>query len=193
MRRSRVEVTSGFLLVLAWLYYRDTQNLLPLGLAACAVHELGHWIVLRLLGGRVARLRLTAVGAEMVLERPLGYWQEGLVALAGPGASLLLAVLFSLREEGLVFSGLNLAVGCFNLLPLGPLDGGRALSCTLGLLAGPENVERVSGALRGGLGALLLAAGLGLAWSCGNLTLLLVAIWLQIAEKRQKLSLPFGL
>ena len=85
MRLGRVEATGGFFLLLAWLNYLDTQGLVPMAMAACALHELGHFLTLRRLGGRVRLIRLTAAGAEMVLSRPLGYWQEGLTALAGPG------------------------------------------------------------------------------------------------------------
>ena len=71
MRLGRVEVTGGFLLLTAWLNYLDRQGVVPLALLACALHELGHWAVLRALGARVRRVRLTSVGAEMEVARGL--------------------------------------------------------------------------------------------------------------------------
>ena len=178
MRLGRVEVTGGFLLLLAWLNYLDRSLLVPAALIACACHEFGHLITIRLLGGAVRGIRLTAIGAELVLARPLGYWQEGLSALAGPGANLLLALACCNISGGLTFAGLNLALAVFNLLPVGQLDGGRALHCTLALLAGPEAADRAGEWMDCLCTSGALAAGLLLAVFGGNITLLLVAFWL---------------
>lgn len=181
-RFGRVEVTGGFLLLLAWLNYLDRDFLIPMALLACAAHELGHLFAVQVMGGSVKLIRLTAVGAELVLERPLGYWQEGIAALAGPGTNLLLALTCCGVERYPAFAGLNLVLALFNLLPAGRLDGGRALYCTLALLAGPD--------LAAGAGAWLdllcvagtLGGGLLLAGRRGNVTLLLVALWLLAAR-----------
>ena len=183
----RVELTSGFLLLLAWLNYLDHSLLVPLAMAACAAHELGHIAAIRLLGGGIKGMRLTAVGAELMLERPLGYWQEGLSALAGPGTNLVLALSCCNLERGLTFAGLNLALALFNLLPVGRLDGGRALHCTLALMVGPGAADQVMACLEHLCVAGMLAAGLMLARIRGNVTLLLVAFWLLAALLRQNI------
>ena len=64
LRWRRVEISGGALLMLAALYYLDGQGVLPLALLACALHEAGHWLAIRALGGRITALRLTCVGAE---------------------------------------------------------------------------------------------------------------------------------
>jgi len=184
----RVEVTGGFLLLLAWLNYLDRSFLIPMAVLACAAHELGHFFIIRAMGGTIRQIRFTVVGAEMVLSRPLGYWQEGLAALAGPGVNLALALLCCGFERGLTFAGLNLALAFFNLLPVGRLDGGRALYCTLALLAGPDLAAWVCGGLDGLCTAGSLVAGLWLALFCGNITLLLVALWLLAAFLRVNLK-----
>lgn len=171
-------MTGGFLLLLAWLNYLDRSLLIPMAVLACAAHELGHFFVIRALGKNVKHIYLTAVGAEMVLSGPLGYWQEGVSALAGPGVNLLLAWICCGFEEGLAFAGLNLMLALFNLLPVGRLDGGRALRCTLALLGGPNLAERVGGCLDCLCAAGSLAAGVWLALFGGNISLLLVALWL---------------
>ena len=59
MRWKRVEITAGALLLWALLYYLDSDGMVMLVLSACTLHELGHYIAIRLLGGQVARLRIT--------------------------------------------------------------------------------------------------------------------------------------
>lgn len=183
MRLGRVEATSGFFLFIAWLNYLDHSFIVPMALAACAAHELGHIIVVVLLGGHIKLIHLTAIGAELVLEKPLSYEQEGLCALAGPGVNLLLALICTGFQRGLVWAGLNLALAVFNLLPVGRLDGGRALHCMIALLAGPDAAVWTGIWLDRLCTASVLAAGLLLAGR-GNITLLLVAVWLAAALAR---------
>ena len=185
IRMGRVEATGGFFLLLAWLNYLDRTLVVPMALAACAAHELGHIIVIRLAGGGVKGMRLTAVGAELILDRPLSYWQEGLAALAGPGANLLLALIFCGFKGAAVFAGLNLALAAFNLLPVGRLDGGRALYCALALLAGPAAADRAGRWLDCLCTAGALGVGALLAVCRGNITLLLIAFWLLALIFRQ--------
>ncbi len=182
MRVGRTEATAGFFLLWAWLNYLDTQGVVPFAMAACLCHELGHCFALGALGGRIKAVRLTAVGAELVLDRPLGYWQEGAAALAGPGVNLILALLSGQREEGLLFSGVNLMLGCFNLLPISRLDGGRAMYCTLALVLGPQAAGVIQEGFDLFFTAVSLAAGWDLVWKRGNITLLLVALWLTAAK-----------
>ena len=143
MGRGRITVTPGFLFLMAWCNYADQQGLLLPALAGCALHELGHLAAIWGLGGSVRRLRLTAVGAEIQMERPMSYPGELAAALAGPAANLAAAWLCCRAEGGALFAGLNLALGCFNLLPVGRLDGGRALHCLLSMSIGPAAEEAV--------------------------------------------------
>lgn len=187
MRLGRVEVTGGFFLLAAWLNYLDRDFVVPMAAAACAAHELGHLFAILLMGGNIKVFRLTAIGAELVLDRPLGYWQEGLCALAGPGVNLLLALICCGLEKGAAFAGLNLVLALFNLLPAGRLDGGRALHCTLALLAGPEAARRAGLWLDGLCTAGALALGLPLAAAERNITMLLVSVWLLVIFLRQNI------
>lgn len=178
MRFGKLEITSGFLLIVAWMNYLDQQCLVPAAMVACICHEMGHYIMIRWLGGDIKCIRLTAIGAEMVLAAPLSYWQEGLSALAGPVTNLLLAMLFCRWDWALSFAGLNLVLALFNLLPIGRLDGGRALHCVLALLVGPTGAELAGKWLDGACTVILLTIGMLLAGAGGNVTLLLVALWL---------------
>lgn len=182
MRWGRVEITAGALVLWAALFYLDQGGAVPQALAACALHEGGHLLAIRLLGGRVAAFRVSCAGAELRLSarRPLGPGRELAAALAGPAVNLLLALACAGLGEGWhCFAGLNLALGCFNLLPLYPLDGGRALGCLLALAGRPGGGEAASRLLSAALSAGLLA-GSWLLWRAGapNLTLPCLAAWL---------------
>ena len=128
----------------------------------------------------------------MVLDRPLGYWQEGVAALAGPGVNLALALLFCALPGGAVFSGLNLVLACFNMLPVGRLDGGRALGCALALLAGPDRAERIGRGLDLLCAGAALGAGLLVAGAAGNVTLFLAGLWMagMISQENLRLFRP---
>ena len=181
MRWRRGEITAGALLLWALLYYLDSSGMVPQVLAACALHELGHYAAIHLLGGRVSRLNITCVGAEMVLSArfPLGPARELAAALAGPAVNLLCAGLCAgLGERWYCFAGIHLALGLFNLLPVGRLDGGRVLRCALSWLLGPERAWGVCRSLDWMLAGALAALGAVLAGLGSGPTLLLTALWL---------------
>ena len=188
IRLGRVELTGGFLLMAAVLYYLDGDGVLPWAFLACVCHELGHYAVIYLTGGQVSRLRLSVAGAEMCLsaKRPMGHGAQLASALAGPGMNLLIAYLAPRLgqlwgESWYLFSGLNLSLAAFNLLPVRQLDGGRALFHLIAMLSSDQTGERfvkwasvlTVGALLGG-GALLWFSG-------SNFTLLLTSGWLALS------------
>ncbi|WP_202620961.1 site-2 protease family protein [Pseudoflavonifractor sp. 524-17] len=188
-----VEISGGFLLLAAFLYYMDTDGLLLWVGAACVLHELGHYCALRLCGGRVTLLRLTCVGAEMRLAHggPQGRWARMAVALAGPGVNLLLAFgAVQAGEKAYLFAGLNLGLALFNLLPVSGLDGGRALAV---LLAG-RRWEGLDRALSTGLSLGVTFSGLWLMGKTRNPTLLLTGSWLfvhAITGEKRSFSVKF--
>ncbi len=74
-----------------------------------------------------------------------GKWAETLVAAAGPGTNLLLAVIFAIliRAGSVAMTAqmltafativyINLLLALFNLIPIAPLDGSKVLSGLLG-------------------------------------------------------------
>ena len=173
-------VSPGFWLVLGVLFYLDEGvGLLPWGLLACLVHELGHLAAAKCFGGRLEGIHLTAVGAEMSVGygRAISYAEDTVVALAGPVSNVLLSgVAWGVKLP--ILAALSVGVGAFNLLPIVPLDGARVLYNYLCPLLSPLRAERwgmvTSAVLVGGL------VGLGtiLMGEYANLTLLLTSVWL---------------
>ncbi len=186
------ECSGGFCLLVAVLLFWDDDNIVPWALFACLLHECGHVLAIRLLGGRVARVRLSVVGAEITPARArlFSYREELFIAVAGPLFSLLAAVLWAtptahalFGERALLIAGLNLAAGLFNLLPTGPLDGGRILRIVLLHFCSLQTGELIFHWISRGLSLLLMTVGFvymrGLG---GNVTLLLTAGWLLWGE-----------
>ena len=132
------KVSFGFcaaVCLLAWLDWRAC--LFFLGCSAC--HELGHLIMMKLLGVKVLAIHLGAAGA--VIEAAFAdYKREILCALAGPvfGVILGLALLRVMPQMALI----SFFLSAVNLLPLYPLDGGRILKATL-LWCCPVRAERI--------------------------------------------------
>lgn len=180
-------MSPGFLVLLALLYWLDGgPGLLGWALAACGLHELGHVAAAALLGGGVKEFHLTAVGAELTLDgtRPLSYGRECAAVLAGPGASLLTALLAA-RGRLFLLAGLSLGQGLFNLLPVLPLDGGRALCLLLSDRLGEDRAQGALGAVSAVLSGLLLGGGLVLLRVFGNPALLVTAAWLTAGQLRR--------
>lgn len=186
LRWGRVEVGGGFLFLTALLYYLDADGVLFWCALGAVLHELGHFFIITAFGGRVVRLRLSCVGAEMVLSGrcPLSNWGNLWSALAGPAVNLLVVVVLSTGVCGFsdtchLVIGLNMALACFNLLPIAQLDGGRVLWHLIAIVCSDWWADRVVGVLSLVLSAVLTVVG-GVLLFCqgGTITLLVTALWL---------------
>jgi Zn-dependent protease/CBS domain-containing protein len=114
--------------------------------ASIVIHELSHSLVARRYGMPIRGITLFIFGgvAEMEEEPPTAK-SEFLMAIAGPVASALLAVVFDFLAGFVARLGLqppvplvleylgfiNLLLAAFNLVPAFPLDGGRMLRAAL--------------------------------------------------------------
>lgn len=179
--RGRCSVTAGavFLLALVWVLTSGPFLLMLLG--ASVLHEGGHLAACQLCHVSVRGLRITICGAELRLEGYPTPAKQLIIALSGPLASLLITLLtlflFPGTEQAAVFAGLNLIAGLFNLLPVEPLDGGRALTALCSLLSlGAETIHALD-LVTTALLVLLLLPGALLSYQ-GNTSLLFLALWL---------------
>ena len=168
-RRFSLEVRPGAVVLLSGLYF-----LLPLRWCArlaltVTVHELGHVAALILCGAQVCGLRMEGCGLVLRCTPTEGALRTVTAALAGPAAGAGLFCI--LRGLGYIACAeLSLLFSCVNLLPVLPLDGGRALQAAVAALAGERAAERLLDVLGlvlpvalMGLGVVLFARGMGLA------------------------------
>ena len=118
-----ISADRGFFPVLALMLLLFPLRFLVGVLLAAFIHELGHLLALKIAGGRVLSIRLRSFGAR-IEAAPMSPGRAALCALAGPAAGALTIFAWKSFPE-LALAGLVQTV--FNLLPVYPLDGGRAL------------------------------------------------------------------
>lgn len=108
---------------------------------AAAVHEGCHYLAVLLCGGRVDEIKIRSGGAVM-LARELTPGKELLCVLAGPAGGLMLLLLARWLPRTALCAGMQ---SVFNLLPVYPLDGGRALRCGAMLWLPERTARRLCG------------------------------------------------
>ena len=118
-----ISADKGFFPVLALMLLLFPLRFLVGVLLAALIHELGHLLALKIAGGRVLSIRLRSFGAR-IEAAPMSPGRTALCSLAGPAAGALTIFTYKTFPE-LALVGLVQTV--FNLLPVYPLDGGRAL------------------------------------------------------------------
>ncbi len=136
MRNIRIDAS-------ACIWWAVLLLILPLrwliaALFAGAFHELCHYLVIRALGGEVEGIVIRNTGAYMITS-PLPPLKELLCALAGPVCGMLLLLFADFLP---VTTLCVLIQSAFNLLPIFPLDGGRAFKAAAQIILPNKNTEK---------------------------------------------------
>ena len=178
-----VHVSASFFLLAALALIVSPVEIAASVLLAALLHECGHLLALKAFRVPVEGLRLTALGAVLYARgaRRLSYARELAVTLAGCGANLACGFLTALAarrlswEGGFLFAGAHFLLAAFNLLPIPPLDGSRALMLLVSFFFGPAAGDAAA-VLAGLFFALaLVGAGLCIAAETGGGVLFLLA------------------
>lgn len=156
------------MLLTLWFAVSCGWKPLAMVLGAAVLHETGHILALYLFRCRIMELRIDLLGAVLEAEqRMLSYGREMIAVLAGPAANAVAAVAFS-QKGALAFAGANIILCVYNLLPIRPLDGGRALELLLCWSLGPDTGERVVRSVSAGAALLASAMVCVLIWESGG-------------------------
>ncbi|MGI5984875.1 MAG: site-2 protease family protein [Oscillospiraceae bacterium] len=187
----RVNFSSGFILLFAFIYFFDQSGFLSALLPAVLVHELGHVSAMRMFGAYPTKLNATLSGFALDYSGDLNERQEILTAIAGPAFGFVFSILCAktgtLRnnEYLLMCAGLGFILNTFNLLPAKALDGGRILYFALMSAISAKFAQiaiHISGLLISGL---LIAAGLYCIAKNYGFSLFLAGIWLFILQQNK--------
>lgn len=126
---------------------------------AAIVHECGHILAVLWIGGKVSCFSIGIGGAKLETT-PMEPWQQLLSVLMGPACSF---ALFSLKGILPKTALCGLIQGAFNLLPVYPLDGGRALAFVASGIFSPKWAEIIC---RWTAGITATVIFLGAIWLC---------------------------
>lgn len=126
----RIRITADSLVFAALLLLVLPIQWVLAAVAAAGFHELCHGCAVILCGGEVKSFTFSGRGASMEVE-PMSRGKELICALAGPIGGLVLLLFSRWIPRVAVCAGVQ---SLYNLLPIYPLDGGRALRCTAALL-----------------------------------------------------------
>ena len=139
-----VRITAGGCICAALMLLALPLRWLAGAVTAGVFHELCHVLAVVLTGGSVLEIRIGAGGTRMETS-PMTSGRELICALAGPAGSFLLAAMYRLIPVTAICAFVQ---GCFNLLPLFPLDGGRAVQSGLSLLLPEEQAAMICRSIR---------------------------------------------
>ena len=191
--RTKIYVSPWAALLLAFFNIHTSPLLHSALIFAALCHELGHYFVLKKLGGWVESIHISLFGAEMCVgnRQKLSYGGEMLAVAAGPLVNILLALLLAAigkwGELAYLFSGAQLILGLFNLLPVQPLDGGTLVWLMAAWLADPFVADRICSRIGLVFAVLLLICGGWLLYYGNGSPFLLIGaaglIWGRVAQK----------
>lgn len=188
--RDCLVIRPGFVALLCGGVYFGSAGLLAVFLFSAGLHELGHVAAAWIMGLRFKRLTLSAAGAELELrDQETSFLQDFLLCLAGPSVNLAAAGICALTHRFPILLGANLLLGCFNLLPVLPLDGGNALFALLSWLTDSDRAFKILRIVSLTVALGLTAFGLGiLTVPGGKPWLALLGIWMLWAAFRRDLN-----
>lgn len=167
-------------------WYAGVQNVGLLGiLFLCVIlHEFGHALMARRFGVSTANVTLYPFGGIASLRGlPNDPKAEFWIAIAGPLVNIGLMMLGALVwwatgwTPAVLFAGINLVMGAFNLIPAFPMDGGRVLRASLAPVFGWVGASR----LAIGLGRIFALIFIGTGAWFASVNLLFVGAFLLFA------------
>lgn len=199
----RINVSPPALMAGAVMFYLDREGIFPLFLLAAAIHEGAHLLVLSFFEGRLPKNSSMSLGifGSQIFTGFLSPLKEAAAIAAGPASNLLIYLVLALMarhrllpEQLPVFAGINLVLGCYNLLPVLCLDGGRLTQLALESFLSFETAAAICLGLSFVVIALMGCLGLLVSYRYGaGFALVLSASWLALKHSgwRQCPSMSF--
>ena len=148
--KTKVNLSFSFWAVVTLMLMLDRSNTAIITLISAVLHETGHLIMMYAFSAPPEKLTLGFFGMRIdKRESSLSFLKETIVALAGPIVNLIIALVsfvfykFYCNEQMLKISTINLMLGLFNLIPIEPLDGARAIKNTLSMFLDEQCIDKI--------------------------------------------------
>ena len=132
-------ISAGGCIFLALMLLCVPLKWIAAAVLAAFIHECFHYLAIKLCAGSVDGIRMGAEGMRMHIA-PMSEGKELICALAGPAGGFLLLFVSKWFPRTALCGVIH---SFYNLLPLYPLDGGRALRCGARLLFKTSTVDKI--------------------------------------------------
>lgn len=188
----KIKVSNWFLLALSLSVATGGVKLFALTLVACAFHELGHILAMRIFSCKITELNLSFAGGSIQSfeMHKLSYPKQFIIYANGIFFNIILAYICNFiamrgfhSRDFFMLSGINLILAFFNSLPIKILDGSNCLFCILMTLT--KNYTRVQNVLNIvslSINLIIIIAG-AVCVKYNNFSLLLLGFFLLFAQK----------
>ena len=137
VRIPRIYLSSGFYIWLSTALLMVPLRWIAAWVGAAFIHEIGHYITLRLFDVGVESVEFCGAGCVMKTAPVYGL-TEVICAAVGPVASLLLVFLWKDYPRLAICALLQCM---YNLLPIYPLDGGRIFFALIKMLRSKNTLQ----------------------------------------------------
>lgn len=178
-----IQVSIFYLAVITIVSFLDQTGIAIWGFLSSLIHELGHIIVLYMVGGNSKLLSFELTGIRMTIKQSLSIWKEAIILSAGCIVNFLCCILcmkFGLLNGATV----NFCIGAFNLLPGKALDGGRLLTLILNAFMSLEKADRLSLGVSIFTSVILIIFGFKIFFVSYNPTMLATGIFLLLSSRQ---------
>lgn len=181
-----INIKLSFILLVITMIALDMTGQFFIVLSLVILHEICHIIVAKCYGAKCSELIITPAGlcAKIDLDK-LSYFQKLSVLFAGP--------LFNIAF-GIAFGNMaSIILGVFNLIPVYPLDGGKIIGYVVGYTMGTLRANRYLTTFSLIICCfLLILSTLQMSLYIGNISLLIISIFLFRTNKRYSQMLAYN-
>ncbi|MDO5557699.1 MAG: M50 family metallopeptidase [Clostridia bacterium] len=191
----KIKVDFKIILAIIIFYITEQLELYFILMLFVFLHECGHLLVGYLFGYRCEEINIHTLGISVTFKVPVDDYnkkilksnivllKKSIIAAAGPVINFILIILvslnpkiFAMNPEIAIYS--NLLIGCFNMIPIYPLDGGRILKNICTIFLGIRKGRRLTSIIMNTLMIVLTAVSSIMILYYKNIAIFLIVVYL---------------